>query len=151
LKTPLLLWIPGVEPGRRAALAENLDLVPTLLDYVGVSSAGLALDGASLRPVIENGESVHRVSFGMQGMTRTVRDGAHKLMFDLASGRAQLFDLEADPGERTDLFSRRRAEARRLQVALLRWMESREGPVASGESRRRAEELEKRLRAVGYL
>jgi arylsulfatase A-like enzyme len=152
LRTPLLLWIPGVEPGlRRDALAENLDLVPTLLDYLGFAAEGGAFDGASLRPVIEEGRAVRRLTFGLQGVARTASDGAHKLILDLASGRAQLFDLRSDPGERTDLSSRRPREAGHLQAALLRWLESREGPAASGESRRRAEELEIRLRALGYL
>jgi arylsulfatase A-like enzyme len=151
LKTPLVLWIPGVEPGRRGALVENLDLVPTVLDYLGLSTAGLGLEGASLRPVIESDKSIHRLSFGLQGVTRTVRDGTHKLMLDLSSRRAQLFDVEADPGERINVLSQQRAAARSLQAALVRWMEIHEGASTAGEALRRAEELEKRLRAVGYL
>ncbi len=152
LRTPLVLWIPGVRQGlRRGELAENLDLMPTVLDYLGVSTAGLTLDGASLRPLIERGEAIHRSAFGLQGLSRTVSDGRHKLILDLASGGARLFDLGSDPGERRDLASQRPEEARRLQAALRRWIESREGPVASGKPRRRAEEIEKRLRALGYL
>jgi arylsulfatase A-like enzyme len=150
--TPLLLWIPGVEPGlRRQALAENLDIVPTVLDYLGVPAEGLALEGKSLRPVIEGNQPIHRLSFGLQGVRRIVSDGSQKLIFDLASGQTQLFDLKADPGERTDLSTERPDETRRLKAALQRWMESHEGPVASGRSRRTAKELEKRLRALGYL
>ncbi len=151
LRTPLVLWIPGVAPGRRAALAENLDLVPTVLDYLSVPAPGLTLDGVSLRPAIERDAAVHRRSFALQGVSRVVYDGRHKLIFDLAAGGARLFDLASDPGERTDLSSRRPAEARRLEAVVLRWIESREGPTSSGKSRRRAEELEKRLRALGYL
>ena len=151
LRTPLVLWIPGVAPGRRAALAENLDLVPTLLDYLGVPAPGLTFDGASLRPAIERDAAVHRRSFALQGVSRVVYDGRHKLIFDLAAGGARLFDLSTDPGERTDLSSQRPEETRRLEAAVLRWIESREGPTSSGKSRRRAEELEKRLRALGYL
>jgi arylsulfatase len=152
LRTPLLLRIPGVESGlRRNALADNLDLVPTLLDYLGFAAQNTAFDGSSLRPVIEEDRPVRDLSFGLQGVTRTVSDGRHKLLFDLASGRAQLFDLAADPGEKVDVSSKRPREARRLQVALRRWMERREGPRTPGESSRRAKELEKRLRALGYL
>lgn len=150
LRTPLLMRIPGVEPGlRRNALADNLDVVPTLLDYLGLPGAGLPFEGLSLRPVIENDRAIRRLSFGLQGLTRTAFDGTHKLTFDLATGRAHLFDLKADPGEKTDLSTRRPEETRRLQAALLRWMETREGPA--GETRRKAEELEKKLRALGYL
>src|SRR5918999_5359550 len=152
MRTPLVLWIPGVEPGRRRdALAENLDLVPTVLDYLGVATNGLDLDGASLRPVIEEDRPIHRLSFGLQGVTRTVSDGRHKLTLDLASGARRLFDLRADPGERLDLSARQPMEAGNLERALRRWLESFEGPVSSGRSRRRAAELEKQLRALGYL
>jgi arylsulfatase A-like enzyme len=151
-KTPLVLWIPGAGRGlRRDALAENLDIVPTVLDYLGLSAAGRDLEGASLRPVIEQDGKVRRASFGMQGVSRTVYDGTYKLLLDIASGEVKLFDLRTDPGEKIDLSTERPAETRRLQAALQRWIEDREGPVATGESRRRAEELEKRLRAVGYL
>ena len=149
-KTPLLLRIPGVEPARRKALAENLDIVPTLLDYMGLSK-GHTFAGKSLRPAIEEDRPVRRLSFGLQGVSRTVSDGTHKLIYDIASGRASLYDLRTDPGEKTDLSGQRPAETGRLQAALLRWLESREGPAASGESKRRAEELEKKLRALGYL
>jgi arylsulfatase A-like enzyme len=155
LKTPLVLRIPGAGRDlrglRRDALVENLDIVPTVLDYLGLSAAGRDLEGMSLRPVIEQDGKVRRASFGMQGVSRTVNDGTHKLVLDIASGQVKLFDLRTDPGEKIDLSAERPAETRRLQEALRRWIESREGPVATGESRRRAEELEKRLRAVGYL
>lgn len=150
MKTPLLLRIPGVQPARRKALAENLDLVPTLFDYLGLP-AEPAFEGKSLRPVIERDRPVRRFSFGLQGVSRIVSDGTHKLIYDIASGRTNLYDLRTDPGEKTDLSEQRPEEARRLQAALLRWLESREGPASSGESKRRAEELEKKLRALGYL
>lgn len=151
-RTPLLLWIPGGEPGlRRKAMAENLDIVPTVLDYLDISANGIAFDGVSLRPVIDSDRPLHRLVFGLQGVSRTAGDGTHKVIFDLASGHTQIFDLRTDPGERTDLSLKRPGETRRLKAALLRWMERHEGPAASGQSRRRANELEKRLRALGYL
>lgn len=155
LKTPLVLRIPGAEPSlqglRREALAENLDIVPTLLDYLGLPTKDRGFEGASLRPVLEKDRRVRRLSFGLQGVTRTVTDGTWKLTFDLATGGTRLFNLGTDPGEKTDLSSERPEDARRLETALLGWLGSHEGSPASGESRRRAEELEKKLRALGYL
>ncbi len=152
LRTPLVMRIPGVAPGaRRKALVDNLDVVPTLLDYLGLASGAPAFDGVSLRPVIEGDRPVHRLVFGNQGDTRTVTDGLHKLSFDLVSNTGRLFDLAADPEEKTDLSAQRPEETRRLEAVLLRWMKSREGPAGSRLSRRRAAELEKKLRAVGYL
>lgn len=150
LKTPLLLRLPGTEEGlRRKSLADNLDIVPTLLDYLGLPVTDYNFDGRSLRPVIEKDQPTRRLSFGLQGVTRTASDGTLKLTFDLATGRAHLFDLKADPGEKTDLSTHRPEDTRRLQTALLRWMQTREG--LPRESRRKARELEKKLKALGYL
>ena len=118
MKTPLLLRIPGVEPARRGALAENLDIVPTLFDYMGLSESQ-TFDGKSLRPVIEKDRPIRRLSFGLQGVKRIVSDGTHKLTYDLATGSSQLFDLKSDPAEKTDLAARRPEETGRLQAALL--------------------------------
>jgi arylsulfatase len=149
LRTPLVLRIPGARAGlRRDALVDNLDVVPTLLDYLGLPAIASA-DGASLRPVIEEGRSIHRYAFGNQGTSRTITDGALKLHLDLGTSRSRLFDLRADPRETRDLATQRPAEARRLQATLLRWMETHEGPT--GRSRQRAAEIEKQLRALGYL
>lgn len=150
LKTPLLLRLPGAGEGlRRKSLANNLDIVPTLLDYLGLPAQGQTFDGKSLRPVIEKDQPIRRFSFSLQGVTRIASDGTLKLTFDLATGRTQLFDLKADPGEKTDLSTRRPEDTRRLQTALLRWMKTREG--SASDSKRKAEELEKKLKALGYL
>jgi arylsulfatase len=151
LKTPLVIRIPGGQGLRRDALAENLDIVPTVFDYLGMTAEDHGFEGASLRPVIENDGKIRRASFGLQGVSRTVQEGSLKLIYDLATGSTKLFDLAKDPGEKTDLATQRSEEAQRLRATLLRWIESREGPVASGESRRRADELEKKLRSLGYL
>ncbi len=149
-KTPLFLRLPGTEQGlRRQSLANNLDIVPTLLDYLGLPAADHTFDGRSLRPVIEKDQPVRRLSFGLQGVTRIATDGTLKLTFDLATGRTQLFDLKTDPGEKTDLSTGRPEDTRRLQAALVRWMETREGPPV--ESRRKAKQLEQQLKALGYL
>ncbi|HEY3571400.1 MAG TPA: sulfatase [Thermoanaerobaculia bacterium] len=151
LRTPLLMRIPGAAPGVRRELVDNLDVVPTVLDYLGIPGDGLALDGVSLRPAIERDRPVQRLAFGNQGDTRTVTDGTRKLSYDLATGTGRLFDLVADPGETTDLAAQRPEEAHRLEGVLLRWMKSRESPAGPLLSRRRARELERQLHAVGYL
>jgi arylsulfatase A-like enzyme len=151
LRTPLMMKIPGIDGARRKALVGNLDVVPTLLDYLRFPSTGQAFDGTSLRPVIEGDKPIHRLVFGNQGDTRTVTDGGQKLSLDLASNRAQLFDLAADPWEKTDLASMRPDDARRLLGVLQRWMKVREGPAGTDLARRRASEMEKELHSVGYL
>ncbi|MBI1814893.1 MAG: sulfatase-like hydrolase/transferase [Deltaproteobacteria bacterium] len=57
IHTPLAWRIPGVGPGEISAPVQNLDLVPTLLDYLGVRLDSLALEGRSLRGLIEGTSS----------------------------------------------------------------------------------------------
>ncbi|HLE85725.1 MAG TPA: sulfatase-like hydrolase/transferase, partial [Thermoanaerobaculia bacterium] len=145
LGTPLLLKVPGV-PGRRSgARAQNLDVLPTLLDYLGVPADGLGLEGRSLRPAIEDGREVNRYVFALQGRSRAISDGRWTLIQDGETGESRLFDLETDPGETRDLAASRPAEAERLREVLLRWIEHQGGAL------RASEEVEEHLRAVGYL
>jgi len=53
--------------------------------------------------------------------------------------------------DRLSLYGYGRPTSPNLEAVLLRWMKSREGSAGSRLSRRRAAELEKKLRAVGYL
>lgn len=152
LRTPLLMAIPGVPGGvRRRALVQNLDLVPTVLDYLGIAADGLALEGRSLRPVIAADRPVHRQVFGLQGTARTVRDGRHKLLYHLGDGSARLYDLGEDPGETRDLAARRPEVRARLETALFAWIEALEGAVGAETSLERARRNEELLRALGYL
>lgn len=45
--------------GRRNALAQTIDIAPTLLEYFQVEVDNISMDGTSLRPVIETDEAIH--------------------------------------------------------------------------------------------
>jgi arylsulfatase len=164
VRTPLILRIPGVEPKQVAAAVENVDIVPTLLDYLGIETVGLTLDGHSLRPLIEGEESEGEESepkggekprehrqYASQGPWRGVSDGRYKLIHDLAKGGFALYDLSADPGEKRDVLRDQRRTFHRLREDLTAWLGRAEGQWAASESLRKAEEAEKKLRSLGYL
>jgi arylsulfatase A-like enzyme len=165
LHTPLVIRLPdgladGGATGRRSAPVDNLDLVPTLLDYLGIDAGATGaggrspFDGRSLRPLIEGtGRSTRRVHFALQGTVRTVTDGRFKLLVDQETGTESLYDLEADPRETRDLLAAAGGHLQvveRLRRALARWVEAIEGDDAA-ESVRRAHEHEQRLESLGYL
>jgi len=151
LHTPIVLRVPGEEGGVVEARAQNLDLMPTILDYLGIDGEALGMEGKSLRPAIETGQEVNRYLFGAQGQSRAVSDGRYKLRFDLETGVRQLFDLANDPGESRDVAAEQTADADRLQDILFRWIAHVEGAVGSDEALERARETKKHLEAVGYL
>jgi arylsulfatase len=152
IRTPLLLRVPGARPRAVAEAVENLDIVPTLLDLLGGfgSGSGFGFQGRSLRPAVEGRPLAPGWQWAAQGSLRSVSDGRMKLVRDLGSGRFALYDLAADPGETRDVLAERRRDFHRLREALSVWLARTEGQP-SGEGVRRAEEAERRLRALGYL
>ena len=152
LRTPLIFWVPGLEePKRSSALAQNLDVVPTILDFLGVDFKGLELDGESLRPAIDGGRSVHRYVFGVQRFARWVTDGRYKLSYNIKTGETQLFDLRLDPAEQTELAVRRPETTEELKKVLMSWIGEVEGRVDLATRVDMAAEVTERLRALGYL
>jgi len=150
-RVPIIMRIPDV-PGRRVDTAVgNVDIMPTVLDYVGISYGEIPLNGRSLRPLIEGTESGGRVVFSDQGRWRAADDGDFKLMLDAVEVRSELFDLEADPLERSDILPSQSEVGHRLWQELERWLIATEGAVGSRKALDAGEETQERLRAVGYL
>ena len=148
LHVPLVMWLPGV-PGRRVATpVQNVDVVPTLLDYIGVDARGEAFEGRSLRGVID-GTAAPAPAWAAHDAQRAVVDGTWKLVHDLDSGRNRLFDLANDPGERNDLAAADPERTRTLEALLLARVAATEGDARAAA--RRSKDVQQRLRAVGYL
>ena len=167
IRTPLLIWAPGLDSGGpRAALAQNLDIAPTVLDLLDgsgselstLSTEDLGFEGRSLVPALitptdDAGDlqAVQRFAFAAQGTSRAVVAPPWKLHLDLESGSLALYDLDADPGELNDVLGAHPDEAERLRTVLFRWIEAMEGEVGAAESLESASETEKRLKALGYF
>jgi arylsulfatase A-like enzyme len=152
IRVPLLIKIPGVEAKTVSRPVQNLDLVPTILDYLGLGTAGYTLAGRSLRPLIEEDSSAAGgLQFGLQGTLRSAADGRFKLIQDLAAGTVSLFDLAADPGETKDVLRGQRRDYFRLRDALTGWIARAEGKGMEEASLRKAREAEERLRSLGYI
>ncbi|MEM7581931.1 MAG: sulfatase [Acidobacteriota bacterium] len=151
MKTPLFVWVPGLDQRTVVEdLAQNLDIVPTVLDYLQID-AGTKLEGKSLRPLIEQESAIHRYIFGMQRYSRTVTDGRFKLSYNIKTGDVRLYDLARDPGERVNIMTRRPELAEEMTATLLRWIEKVESDVDVAARVESASEVTERLKALGYL
>lgn len=149
--TPLVLWIPGVDGRRIDAAVENLDIVPTVLDYLG-APAPAGLQGSSLRPLIEGRDDGARVARSFHKEIRTMNDRRHKVMLDVTTGRVAAFDLIADPGETDDLVTSGRVPAALapLRKRLVTWV-ARTEASRTARNVRAAQQVEAQLRSLGYL
>jgi hypothetical protein len=79
------------------------------------------------------------------------RTATHKLVWRPGTGDLSLYDVVADPGERTKLADPERKEALRQELA--RWMsaarvEARAAPAEREEVRH---EMEEKLKSLGYV
>lgn len=151
IKVPLFFHIPGVEARTVEQPVQNLDIVPTLLDYLGLPALGLTLEGESLRPLIETETAGDPHQYSLSGPYRSVADGRFKLIQDLGEDAFSLFDLRKDPGETRDVLATERRDFHRLRDALGGWLARTEGQGLAGESLRKAREAEEKLRSLGYL
>lgn len=147
IRTPFLLHLPGMKPRVLDQPVQNLDVVPTVLDYLGVDTKGLTFEGESLRPLIEGSGELDPHQYGMQGTLRSAADGRHKLIHDLGKGSYALYDLKADPREKKDALRGDRRIFHRLRQVLTTWLGRTEGTGKAEESL----EAERKLRALGYL
>jgi choline-sulfatase len=153
LRVPLVLWGPGIPAARSAVAAAHVDLVPTLLDALGVASPG-GLAGESLLEVAARGEREHDVHYfeALNGFLtrdwaplRGVVRGGRKLV---ALPIPELYDLAADPDELRNLLPG--AEAEQRQAAALRERLPIEEPWPPRPGRVSAEEA-RALAALGYV
>jgi len=100
---PMVAAGPGVKArGESNALVSLHDLTATFLDYAGVKKPA-AMDSRSLRPLLAGRTKVHRSHLvsSLEGW-RMVWDGRHKLIEGYEK-EPQLFDLQTDPLENSNL------------------------------------------------
>ena len=100
VQVPLILKAPGKLPaGRRVApLIETVDLMPTLLELLGVE-APAGIQGRSLLPVIDGREKRNRVAHSEFPGAKMIRTADWKLVHYLHAPFGELYNLRDDPQE----------------------------------------------------
>ncbi|MGI2295996.1 sulfatase [Paenibacillus sp. GXUN7292] len=77
---PLMIHMPGLEPSEKRveSITQNIDLMPTILDYFGVDIPPV-VRGRSLLELLKGKESAIRnyALYGMYGMTVNITDGVY--------------------------------------------------------------------------
>jgi choline-sulfatase len=160
LRVPLILRGPGLARGKRlSGLIGLVDLFPTLLDLAGVPPpAGIRLGGTSFAATARGGPSVPEaplyaeslvplLHFGWSDL-RVVRDGRWKYV---QAPRPELYDLQADPGERTNLLAAEPARAEAFRKGLARFLAAEREASPPGAAGGISTELLERLGALGYV
>jgi len=152
---PLIVKQEGnVSAGRRVSdLVQHIDVVPTVLDFVKAPIPG-QLRGRSLKPLLEGTERLRpapvysealyaRYHFGWNELT-ALTDERYRY---IKAPRQELYDLERDRQERTNLVDERAQAAQAMRGALDRLAAGATIQTPSAVSA----EARERLQALGYV
>jgi len=156
LRVPLLVRAPfgALTPRRVSSLVRSQDVMPTLLDLLQVQVPS-GVQGRSLVPLMTGqvtdlnldaySESFYsRFHFGWSEL-KGLRAGRYKY---IDAPRPELYDLDQDAGETTNLYAQRRPLADRLGAELKRF-EPAAGPAPAAPAL--DAETRERLAALGYI
>ncbi len=167
LLVPLVIRDPTRQFAKRRVDVQVriLDVLPTVADLLGVALDG-EVAGRSLLPVMMGDEVEHRVAMAGENRRGTariaLRDGRYKYIAAIEKGppahempgppapRVQLYDLEVDPGETTNLARKRPQLEQQFARQLANWFNELGGPPVEVKTRELDEKLRERLKALGY-
>jgi len=156
IRVPLAIRIPGV-PGRRVEEPVGLvQVLPTVLDALGLEVPE-PIEGKSLLPGLRAGSvpampllSELRLFDGFHA--DSIVKGSWKLIVDRSNDRRLLFDLRRDPDEEDDLAGEHPVRVARLEQRLEAMRaRARERAPAPPTEFEPSEDLRDRLRALGYI
>lgn len=119
LRVPFIVRLPRGHYGGRtsAALVQFQDLLPTVLDLLGMSNNISAMHGRSFRAVIEQRTEVHReaiITGFHEGIDRAIRNGRWAYVERPKGEHDELYDLRDDPWERRNRIDEAPEEAAAL-------------------------------------
>lgn len=144
IRVPAVMRWPGVIPAGSLTrqVCATMDFTATFLAAAGVQPPdGRKLDGVDLRPALrEPDKPFDRPLYWrahIEGRRQlAVRHGRWKYIDDNTMNRnlpELLYDMDADPGERRNVFHRNQDVAARLRRDLLRWQEDVDGGLRRGD------------------
>jgi len=154
LRVPMIVTAPGIRAQAVRTPVASMDLVPTVLDLLGIAIPS-GLDGRSLLAARDPGTRDPRALYlealdanltrGWAPLTGVMVDGWKFIELPIP----ELYDLEHDPGEMHNLAARERERSRVLQ-ARLKDMVSGRRPAETARALIDAE-TSQRLTSLGYL
>jgi len=158
LHVPFIARGPGIRPGTRiGAVTRTVDVLPTVLDLLGLADATPRVAGRSLSKALRGApideepafaESlVPLIHYGWSDL-RAVRDGRWKYIL---APRPELYDLARDPGERENLVDREPQRARALRTGLEQQLRQERATLHGGAAASVPPDVLEKLGALGYV
>jgi arylsulfatase A-like enzyme len=153
LNIPMIVSGPALAPGTIEVEAGLVDVVPTLLDVLGVdgmNSQGRSFAGALGGMPIDDQPGGALSEHDRKEKLVSIVAGPHHLILDVDSGDELLFDVDVDPAEQHNLIERDSETTERMRSRLA---EARAGLQAEAGAQEAEQDAAKReqLRALGYV
>lgn len=139
IHVPLMFRVPGATPRIAHDVVQMIDLAPTIAALFGVPAPASWI-GRSLVPALANqplepqpafSELLRAPDWDHEGKSMVTADGKRHVFFRISDSRWEIYDLENDPDEKTNIADSD-PNAKALQEQLAAWME---GPLAAGAAR----------------
>jgi len=155
LHVPLIMIGGDAAPGVVKERVSLIDFMPTILDLLGIdapASEGRSLAELIRSPKARQDEDTERPLFSAADQLVRIRgviSGRHKLILDLKSGEVDMYDLEADPMERTDIAASEPEIRDRLRGLLDQQLQK--SPRGKASKADLTPDHVEELRALGYV
>lgn len=176
IKVPLIFrYPPSAKNSRVQGMVQHVDLIPTILDILGLDVGAFDFDGKSLVPLLDDGEQIRSAVYVEEfrdEKKRTIRtpnykfisalserDASCKLCGYVHGGTKELYDVNKDGEEIHNIFQENRNLAMDLKDKLSKWVrfiEFKRGKRLIGqpfpdEFLEDEEVVKERLKALGYF
>ncbi len=140
---PLIIYVPGIEPGVYDGLTSAIDVMPTVLEIKDHEIPGW-VDGKSLLPKVRDqaapgreftvttmpfanpGDPVHAVDNIRRNLynapVTTITTGDWSLLYSVDAGASELYQMSNDPGQLKNVIGDNEAVAKGLHEHLMSFM-----------------------------
>jgi len=163
VKTPMFAYIPGGKSGESSELLSIMDIMPTALDYAGITT-DLPLDGKSFMPLLTGVSAEEKRTLFWASMDAITLGGAGLEEFKKTSDEFKaikrkqddyfcswyvrsaqwklvgwngekpfLFNIVKDPGEHYDLANDNHDVVKQLRKEFLAWMKENKEPLVTNK------------------
>ena len=154
---PLLVYVPGAEPGAYSGLTSAVDIMPTVLNAMGQEIPGW-VEGISLMPMVQDssalgrdftvstipfadpGDSVHIVDNARRNLynatVTTVTTDQWSLIYSVEKGLSELYNLVSDPSQDHNVIASNMDVAKNIHQYLMGFMENTKLPEKLQKSRK---------------
>ncbi len=118
VRVPLIVSAPGYEAGRSTSLTELMDIYPTVCDLVGVDIPE-TVQGESLLPILNDPSATVRAASISHDKGKSGLRTADWAYMRYKDGSEELYDMNSDPGQFTNLADDPKAAKRKAEFSAM--------------------------------